>query len=478
MHYYYSYLLNNALKITEIEQLLNNFDHLKLISNMDSKDFHFVERVLNIKGSIFFHKGDIEKSLYCLKESEKIGVKTNSTVLSETYYNFSILSIYTINLDDALDYISKSFKYCDAECAPFDVISGMYVKADILARLGRLKEAEVLLLDALDLTKKYKISKHQIYIEIISELAIIKNHQNDNVSFYSYFSEFSELIEILNKPYLKANYTLNFLQTLIYLRDFENAQKVINKLDKWILIYQLPIRFILYLNYLKATNYIFQNKLEQAEFFLSQINKNEKNEEISFKNHPTLRDIKYVSLANFYRKTNNLDQALAIVNSLLDDKRLIISKIRLLVLKSIILFELKRQPESLKELEVALLLAEDSEVISPFIYFREEVALLINIILQGQKNRKIMLSKSYIQKLIISFNMPELTSNIVANEVFSENEIQVLKLMEKGLSRIEISNTLYLSINTIKTRLKIIYSKLDAKNNTEAVFKAKKLNII
>ncbi|HEY1039119.1 MAG TPA: LuxR C-terminal-related transcriptional regulator [Bacteroidia bacterium] len=60
----------------------------------------------------------------------------------------------------------------------------------------------------------------------------------------------------------------------------------------------------------------------------------------------------------------------------------------------------------------------------------------------------------------------------------SNREMEVLQLMSTGLSNQEIADKLFLSLPTIKTHTGNIFIKLDVKRRTQAVEKAKRLNII
>jgi NarL family two-component system response regulator LiaR len=66
----------------------------------------------------------------------------------------------------------------------------------------------------------------------------------------------------------------------------------------------------------------------------------------------------------------------------------------------------------------------------------------------------------------------------VARLGLSPRELEVLRLMAGGLSNQEIAARLFLSLNTIKTHSSRIFEKLDARRRTQAIDKAKKLNII
>jgi len=60
----------------------------------------------------------------------------------------------------------------------------------------------------------------------------------------------------------------------------------------------------------------------------------------------------------------------------------------------------------------------------------------------------------------------------------SKRELDVLNLIGAGLSNDEIADKLCVSLNTVKTHSSNLFLKLDVKRRTQAVEKAKRLNII
>lgn len=60
----------------------------------------------------------------------------------------------------------------------------------------------------------------------------------------------------------------------------------------------------------------------------------------------------------------------------------------------------------------------------------------------------------------------------------SDRELDVLEFMAEGLSNREIAERLYISINTVKTHVSSILSKLEADRRTQAIQKARSLKII
>ncbi len=60
----------------------------------------------------------------------------------------------------------------------------------------------------------------------------------------------------------------------------------------------------------------------------------------------------------------------------------------------------------------------------------------------------------------------------------SARELEVLKLMAQGFSNQEIAQSLFLSLNTIKTHSSNLFEKMDVNRRTQAIDKARKMGII
>lgn len=72
----------------------------------------------------------------------------------------------------------------------------------------------------------------------------------------------------------------------------------------------------------------------------------------------------------------------------------------------------------------------------------------------------------------------KLNEEILRQSGISKREYEVLELMAKGLSNQEIADTLFVSLNTVKTHSSNLFIKLDVKRRTQAIQKAKELTLI
>jgi ATP/maltotriose-dependent transcriptional regulator MalT len=99
---------------------------------------------------------------------------------------------------------------------------------------------------------------------------------------------------------------------------------------------------------------------------------------------------------------------------------------------------------------------------------------------------KLMKPKKEIQTIIVEKNIyqKELTeADKAAAELqkqklgLSTREMEVLQLMAEGLSNQEIADKLFLSVPTVKTHSSNLFFKLDVKRRTQAIEKARQLQL-
>ncbi|MGB7340285.1 MAG: LuxR C-terminal-related transcriptional regulator, partial [Phototrophicaceae bacterium] len=88
----------------------------------------------------------------------------------------------------------------------------------------------------------------------------------------------------------------------------------------------------------------------------------------------------------------------------------------------------------------------------------------------------------YVQKLLNAFDTNMISLALSANQPqidpLSERELEVLTLIAGGLSNREISERLFIALDTVKGHNRIIYQKLQVRRRTEAVARARELGLI
>lgn len=87
--------------------------------------------------------------------------------------------------------------------------------------------------------------------------------------------------------------------------------------------------------------------------------------------------------------------------------------------------------------------------------------------------------RAYVKKLLSAFRLSKLIkTDDGLVERLSERELEVLRLIAAGLSNNKIMEELFISLSTVKTHLRNIYSKLNIHSRTEAIVKAKELDLL
>jgi len=71
-----------------------------------------------------------------------------------------------------------------------------------------------------------------------------------------------------------------------------------------------------------------------------------------------------------------------------------------------------------------------------------------------------------------------LNTSLISQLELSKRELEILSLMAQGHSNEEIAKTIFVSLSTVKTHNQNLFIKLEVKRRTQAVEKAKRLNLI
>jgi LuxR family maltose regulon positive regulatory protein len=137
-------------------------------------------------------------------------------------------------------------------------------------------------------------------------------------------------------------------------------------------------------------------------------------------------------------------------------------------------------PAALMPLHRALKLAEPEGYVRKFLDEGPAMAqLLTEAAAQG-------IMPDYTGKLLAVFGTKEQKSEGKSNlppaqpliDPLSQRELEILRLIAQGLSNREISKRLFLALNTVKGHNQKIYSKLQVQSRTEAIARARELDLL
>jgi LuxR family maltose regulon positive regulatory protein len=155
--------------------------------------------------------------------------------------------------------------------------------------------------------------------------------------------------------------------------------------------------------------------------------------------------------------------------------------IEILLLKALCFQASGDMDQAVVMLKNSLMLAESE---SPIRVFVDEGLPMAHLLYEvGGRG----IAPEYVQRLLAAFPVAEPEEVAATNgrvdqsglpEPLSEREIDVLQLIGKGLSNQVVATRLCLSVHTVKTHTRNIYSKLRVNNRTQAVDKARMLGIL
>ena len=187
-------------------------------------------------------------------------------------------------------------------------------------------------------------------------------------------------------------------------------------------------------------------------------------------------ETEYLVYARWLAHQNKLDQATSILQQL-DEWLVSIDWINLALEVKLgwanLLFSQGDKNGALDILEPALKLAETEGYCRSFL---DENGSMQALLKEAKEQNKYPECCSAL--LLDSSNNKPITSFDGSIEPLSQRELQILRLLKTRLTVVEIAGEIYVSVNTIKTHLKNIYSKLNVHTRNEAIQKAMEMHIL
>ena len=136
-----------------------------------------------------------------------------------------------------------------------------------------------------------------------------------------------------------------------------------------------------------------------------------------------------------------------------------------------------RSQGDLINLQVLLLLLADGYYVQGKI---EKAKVILEEVIHNVHNNK-LLGALYLYPYecwpLIEKMDHSIKRTFIEQPYFTEKELEILTIMEQGISNKEIAKKLFISVGTVKWHINHILSKLDVKNRVQAVHQARKLGI-
>jgi LuxR family maltose regulon positive regulatory protein len=148
------------------------------------------------------------------------------------------------------------------------------------------------------------------------------------------------------------------------------------------------------------------------------------------------------------------------------------------ILQALVWHKLGDFPKAQEQLIYVLSRAESEGYIRIFLDYDEPMRALLKTVIPSLKDMTLL---SYARKLLAAFGdqpgrLRSMEQPIIAP--LSGRELEVLRLIAAGKSNQEIANELVIALGTVKRHIFNIYNKLDVKNRTECVARARVLHLL
>jgi LuxR family maltose regulon positive regulatory protein len=197
------------------------------------------------------------------------------------------------------------------------------------------------------------------------------------------------------------------------------------------------------------------------------------------------REFDYSELACLLIAQDRADEALPLLTRLLEAAATMQrhgDELRYLVMIALAEHALGNTQVALNRLCQAIVLAESQGYVRLFVDEGQPMAELLRLATSQD------VVPDYASKLLAAFPEPVLSANPIREESrdnakrlpepLSEREIEVLRLMAEGYKYQEIAERLVVSINTVRHHTRNVYSKLAVNNRTQALGRAKELDLL
>jgi LuxR family maltose regulon positive regulatory protein len=379
-------------------------------------------------------------------------------------------------------------------------ISGTYGLADIRTAQGRLREAVRTYAQTLQLALEQGEPLLRGTADLYLGLSELYREQGDLEAAIQHLLHSEELGEQAALP--DWRYRLRRLQARFKETqgDLAGALDLLDEAER--LYYRGPVPDVRPIAALKTRVWVGQGRLTEALDWARERGLSI-DDDLSY-----LREFEHITLARVLiaeyksdREERSIHEAMGLLERLLkaaEEGGRTGSVIEILVLQALAHEAQGNIPLALAPLERALALAEPEGYVRIFVDEGLPMAALLARMKAEGGTRRV---KDYIDRLLAAFpklesrtlpvkgeeeSMTVLTSPLHPSslilhplvEPLSQRELEVLQLIAQGLSNREISERLFLALDTIKGHNRKIFGKLQVQRRTEAVARARELGLV
>lgn len=410
-----------------------------------------------------------ENALNHLPQSKHIRRGILGAILGLAHWAMGELEAAHQNLTDSKTSFQKAENIIFA-------LSPTYGLADIRLAQGKLHAATQVYTDALQLASAHQADEYHLQgtTDLYLGLAGISFEQGN----WQLAAEQLQKCEELGQPAALPDWPYRLARFKAQLKQAEGEfDTALNYLDEAEALYvRTPVPMMRPLGAERARISIAQGELSKAEGWAQSHN-------LIIEDPPSfLREFEQITLARLLIATGyNPEELLRWLERLQKSAEAggrMGSVIEILLLQTIVYLGQHKTIEADNCLQHAILLAEPEGYVQLFVQEGDKIHQRLDLL--KNKLSTLNISPTYVQKLVSSFakSSVQTPSTQPLDDPLSEREMDVLKLLATDLTGPEIADQLMVSLNTMRTHTKNIYSKLGVHSRRTAVRQAEELRLL
>jgi LuxR family maltose regulon positive regulatory protein len=358
------------------------------------------------------------------------------------------------------------------------VVASAFAVADILVAQGRLRDAVRSYQQSLQLAADHGPEAQSITAHHHLGLALLYREMKEDAAVGPHLQKAKELGEqttLVDWPYRWRLAQARLKQ------DEGDLDAALDRLDEAKRVYvKNPVPDLHPIEASKAQVCLKQGRLIKAQDWARERGLSA-DDEISY-----LHEFEYITLARILVAEGSAQQASELLERLrqaAEAQDRLGSVIEISIVQALAYQAQGNTPAALAALDRALTLAEPEGYVRSFVDEGEVMRLLIadfRLLIEKQGKREGQKLIGYMAKLLAAF--PQTTSRSEIRNQKSEmldplspRELEVLHLIEQGLSNQEIADRLFLAVSTVKGYTRTLFDKLQVQRRTEAVVRAREL---
>lgn len=399
-----------------------------------------------------------------------------AAILGGTYWANGDLDAACKSMSDWIENAQRAGNFI------FAIASGSG-KADILISKGHLREALKTYQGSLQLASEHEAESQRIIAHHHLGLALLYHEMREDESSAQHYHRSLELGQqsvlrdwsyrrfLAQARFKESEGDLDFALDLL-----EDAQRFY---VRSLIPYTRPI------DALKANIHLKQGRLSRAQEWVREHG-------FSVEDAPGyLHEFEHITLARVLMAEHQMNQkgrilqdALSLLKRLLnaaEAQKRMGSILEILIVTALAHHELGSTSQAFASLVRALTLAQPEGFARIFVSEGHSMqALLMDFRASNEKQPRGRYREltGYVDRLLSAFTQPKAMPQSKLIVPLSKRELEILQLIARGLSNQEISERLFLALNTVKGHNRIIFDKLQVQNRTEAVARARELDLL